>query len=160
MDPYLQVPVPTRIKRLRAAVRWSIPKFARILGVTSDLVFRLERLRGAAVKAPVKSAVDFLPRLRLMEEAFRRQLEAEIKHPSGWGRYVRRYTRYNGNRFRWVMDERWRSSQTVPDDPGFVELLGGIEVFRPSRGERRRMMEEEEAGFQATEREVMRARVP
>lgn len=137
MDPYLPVPIPTRVRRLRRACRYSKGKFARILGTSSSIVAAIEGWHHRRT-APTHWS-GLLPRLRLMEAAFRRQLEAEIRHPSQWGRDVRVYRPYNGNVYTTRMHPACRSSTILPDDPKYIEALGGIEVFRLSRPARRRL---------------------
>lgn len=132
-DPRMHIPVPIRIRKLRRACRYSMVKFARILGVDVRTIARIESLRGRHIRARILDPDHVLPRLRIMERAFARQLKLEYEHPSGWGKLVRVYKPYNGNLHITRMDPKFRGSRILPDDKKYIELLGGMAVFGHSK---------------------------
>jgi len=126
-DPYIHLSLTKRIRMLRRACRYSQYKLARILGVKTGVVARIE----AAGRKPARVLClsYLLPRLRLMEEAFARQLAEEYAHPHKWGPMVKQYSKYNGNNHKIRLHPDYSCSNRLPDDPKYIELLGGIAVF-------------------------------
>lgn len=125
-DPYLTLTWRTRVRRLQAACRYLDMKFARVLGLTLPY---LHGIQSGHIKRPTLYAIS---RIRLMERAFARQLQSEIKQGSGWGAREKVYERFGGHTAKSAktrIRSIFRNSNTLPDSPEDIEALGGLEVF-------------------------------
>jgi len=128
MDPLITTPWKDRILALRMTLKCSPFVFGRIMGACGQTVVSLERGK------TLPNAYQ-ISRIRLMEKAYEKPLEKYHKlrkkysRKHTWGVMEKFYPKWEGNLYVWRMKEAYQSRPLLPEDPKYIELLGGIEVF-------------------------------
>ena len=118
-----RTPFAWRLHRLRIAIRYSRPKFARVMGIMTGTYDSL--------MAGQRPSLYQIRRLRLMEKAFRERLDEYTANPkkfAGWGKEEKVYGKWEGNLYEKRM-VYYRSSNLLPVRAEDIEALGGLEVF-------------------------------
>jgi DNA-binding XRE family transcriptional regulator len=127
MDPKLLIPWKRRILQLRLAIMYLRPKFARVLGVNTHTLMRLE-------KGELEPNVRTIRRIRLLEHAFDEELAEYFKQVRKWGaiwtwgKEENVYEKYGGYKHKKVA-VGYATSNIVPRRKADYEALGGMGVW-------------------------------
>jgi DNA-binding XRE family transcriptional regulator len=127
MDPKLLIPWKRRILQLRLAIMYLRPAFARVLGVNTQTLTRLE-------KGELEPNVRTIRRIRLLEHAFDEELAEYHKQVRKWGaiwtwgKEEKVYEKYGGYKHKKVA-VGYATSNIVPRRKADYEALGGVGVW-------------------------------
>lgn len=137
MDPNIHIPYYRRILYLRLAIHSSHHHLARLLGIPGcgSQVRDIERGQS-------RISTRVIQRLRLLEKAYERQLREYHKKRYGvvwtWGKEIKVWPRWDGYKYKKIRSPVYRPAIILPDDPAYIEALGGVEAFGITKTGKRR----------------------